>query len=114
MVLQRSVFAILLAVSTVMFLTPRDEVPPGGPDDKVVHALIFVLLAVAGRWAALPWVALGVGLASYAAVTELLQAVLPIEREGDVRDLAADLCGLAVGLLLSWCAVRLSRTRGSA
>ncbi len=110
----RTVFAVLLAVSTVMFLTPRDDVPSGGPDDKVVHAVIFVVLAVAGRWAALPWVALGVGLAAYAAVTEILQAVLPIDRQGDVRDLAADVIGVAVGLLLSWVAVRFFRPRGSA
>ena len=110
----RTVFAVLLAVSTVMFLTPRDDVPSGGPDDKVVHALIFVVLTVAGRWAALPWVALGVGLAAYAAVTEILQAVLPIDRQGDVRDLAADVIGVAVGLLLSWVAVRFFRPRGSA
>ena len=108
----RTVFAILLAVSLVMFLTPRDDVPQGGPDDKVVHALIFVVLAVAGRWAAVPWVSLGIGLAAYAASTEILQAVLPIQREGDVRDLVADLAGVAVGLLLSWVAVLLSRRRG--
>ena len=81
-----------------MFLTPRDDVPPGGPDDKVVHALIFLVLTLAGRWAAVPWVALGIGLTAYAAVTEILQAVLPIERQGDVRDLVADAIGVAVGL----------------
>ena len=113
MVLQRSVFWILLAVSTVMLLTPRDDVPQGGPDDKVVHALIFMGLTLAGRWAAVPWVALAVGLSAYAAVTEIQQALLPIDREGDVLDLMADLCGVAVGLLLSRVA-RFSRPRGSA
>ena len=78
-----------------------------------MHALIFVVLTVAGRWAAVPWVALGVGLAAYAAVTEILQAVLPIERQGDVRDLVADLIGVAVGLLLSWVVTRF-RPGGSA
>ena len=110
----RTVFWVLLAISAVMLLSPRDDVPAGGPDDKVVHALIFLVLTLAGRWAAVPWVALGIGLAAYAAVTEILQAVLPIERQGDVRDLAADVIGVGVGLLLSWVAVRFLRPRVSA
>jgi VanZ family protein len=106
--LARTVFALLLGVSLVMFLTPGDEVPEHGPNDKVVHALVFVALAVAGRWAQLPWRVLGLGLAAYAAVTEVLQATLPIGRDGDVRDWVADVTGIAVGLLLSWLVVRLA------
>jgi hypothetical protein len=106
--LARAVFAVLLGISLAMFLTPGEEVPERGPDDKVVHALIFVTLAVAGRWAQVPWRALGLGLAAYAAVTEVLQATLPINRDGDVRDWLADVTGIAVGLLLSWIVVRLA------
>ena len=40
------------------------------------------------------------GLAAYAAVTEILQAVLPIDRHGDLRDLVADVTGVLVGLAL--------------
>ena len=105
--LARTVFALLLGISLAMFLTPGDDVPQGGPDDKVVHALIFVVLAVAGRWAQAPWVALGIGLAAYAAVTEILQATLPINRDGNVPDFLADLVGIGVGLLLSLIAMRL-------
>jgi hypothetical protein len=105
--LARSVFALLLGISLAMFLTPGDDVPQGGPDDKVVHALIFVVLAVAGRWAQFPWLALGIGLAAYAAVTEVLQATLPINRDGNVPDFLADSVGLVVGLLLSLVALRL-------
>jgi VanZ family protein len=94
-----------------MFLTPGEDVPQS-PDDKLVHLLTFVALAVAGRWAGVPWVALGVGLAVYAGVTEILQAVLPIHRNGDVRDLLADVTGVALGLFLSWIAVRVGRARG--
>lgn len=97
-----------------MLLTPGDDVPEGGPNDKFVHALIFVLLTIAGRWAAVLWLPLGAGLAAYAAVTEILQAVLPIDRHGDVRDLVADVTGVAVGLLLSWVVARSPRPRGSA
>jgi hypothetical protein len=105
--LARTVFALLLGISLAMFLTQGDDVPRGGPDDKVVHALIFVALAVAGRWAQVPWLALGIGLAAYAAVTEILQATLPIKRDGNVPDFLADTVGIGVGLLLALIAMRL-------
>ena len=105
--LARTVFALLLGISLAMFLTPGDDVPQGGPDDKVVHALIFVALAVAGRWAQVPWRTLGLGLAAYAAVTEILQATLPINRDGNLPDSLADAVGIGIGLLLSLTATRL-------
>jgi len=105
--LARTVFALLLGISLAMFLTPGDDVPQGGPNDKVVHALIFGTLAVAGRWAQVPWVRLGVGLAAYAAVTEVLQATLPINRDGNLPDFLADTVGIVVGLLLGLIATRL-------
>jgi hypothetical protein len=106
--LARTVFALLLGISLAMFLTPGDDVPQGGPNDKLVHGLIFVALAVAGRWAGAPWLGLGIGLAAYAGVTEILQAVLPINRDGNVPDFLADVVGIGVGLLLSFSAVRLA------
>ena len=105
--LPRTVFALLLGTSLAMFLTPGDDVPQGGPNDKVVHGLIFMTLAVAGRWAQVPWVRLGVGLAAYAAVTEVLQATLPINRDGNLPDFLADTVGIVVGLLLGFIAMRL-------
>ena len=105
--LARTVFALLLGISLAMFLTPGDDVPQGGPDDKVVHALIFVTLAVAGRWAQVPWVALGLGLAAYAAVTEVLQTTLPIDRDGNLPDFVADAIGIGIGLSLGFIAMRL-------
>ena len=106
-----TVFALLLGVSLVVFLTPGDDVPESGPNDKVTHMVIFVVLAAAGRWAGVAPLALGLGLAAYAGVTEVLQAVLPIDRHGDVRDLFADLTGVLIGLLLSRAAVRVGRVR---
>jgi hypothetical protein len=105
--LARAVFAVLLGVSLAMFLTPGEDVPEGGPNDKVTHALIFVALAVAGRWARVPWPTLGIGLAAYAALTEVLQATLPIHRDGSVLDFVADAVGIAVGLFLALSASRL-------
>lgn len=110
--LARTVFALLLGISLAMFLTPGEDVPQTGPNDKVVHALIFVALAVAGRWAQVPWPALGIGLASYAALTEVLQATLPIHRDGNVPDFLADAIGICVGLLLAFSATRLVARAG--
>ncbi len=112
--LPRTVFALLLGLSLAMFLTPGDGVPQGGPNDKVTHMVIFVALAVAGRWAGIAPVTLGIGLAAYAGVTEALQSILPIDRHADVRDLVADLTGVLLGLFLSEVGVRVGRARGSA
>ena len=104
--LARSVFAGLLLVSLVMFLLPADDLSPNAPNDKVTHLLTFAALALSGRWAGLSPLSLLVGLTAYAATTEVLQAVLPINRHGDLRDLVADVGGVLVGLALSWAVVR--------
>jgi VanZ family protein len=52
-------------------------------------------------------VPLGLGLAAYGAVVEVLQATLPINRDGDVRDWVADAIGIGIGLSLSLIALRL-------
>ncbi len=98
--LARALFLALLGLSLVAFLTPG-EATPQGPDDKVMHLLTFAVLAGSGRWARVAPVRLGAGLAAYAALTEVLQAVLPIGRRGDLRDLVADLLGIGLGLLAS-------------
>ena len=40
--------------------------------------------------------------------------MLPIDRNGDPRDLLADATGILLGLFLSWVAVRVGQARGSA
>ena len=97
----------LLGLSLAIFLTPGRDVPTGGPNDKLVHLLIFVSLAVAGRWAQLRWLPLAIGLSAYAVLSEVLQAVLPIQRDGDLLDLLADVSGVVLGLGLARFAVRL-------
>jgi VanZ family protein len=69
--------------------------------DKVVHAGLFALLAATtllrfGRHRGLL-----VALAAYAAVSEVVQAVLLPTRSGDVLDLCADLVGVAAGWWLA-------------
>jgi VanZ family protein len=104
--LARSAFAGLLLVSLVMFLLPADNLSPNAPNDKVTHLLTFAALAISGRWAGVPVVALLIGLTAYAAASEVLQSVLPINRRGDVRDFVADVGGVLVGLAVSWAVIR--------
>lgn len=104
-------FYLVLAVSLVMLFSPGSTVPAGPPySDKVTHLLIFLVLALAARYAQwrAGWILLGGVL--YAAVTEVLQFVLPIQRSGTVGDWLADVVGVAIGLGVVW----LWRTRQSA
>lgn len=96
--LSRLAFGAALAVATVMLLLPAEVVAGASTQDKAGHLLTFALLAVLGRLATDRVLVLGVGLIGYGAVTELLQAVLPIGRFGDPRDLAADIAGVLIGL----------------
>ena len=67
--------------------------------DKVVHLLLFALLAASARWrfgGGLPVLAL---VAVYAVVSEVVQAVALAERSGDPVDVVADLLGAGLGWL---------------
>ena len=96
-------FLVVLVLSLVVFFSPGGAVPSGPPfSDKVVHVLIFLALGWAALYAGFRagWILLGGVL--YAAVSELLQAVLPIHRTGSVGDWLADVAGVLVGLVLVW------------
>ncbi len=94
-------FGGVLLLSLLAFFTPGPDLP-AGPDisDKAEHAAIFVVLALTGRLAGLGAGRLGAGLVGYAVVSEVLQAVLPIHRDGDWHDVVADVVGVGVGLAL--------------
>ena len=96
--LARAVFAALLVASLVSFLTPADDLADPGVDDKVMHALTFLVLTLSGALAGVRWRTLAAGLAAYAVGTEVLQHVLPIGRHGDPFDALADLVGTVLGL----------------
>lgn len=77
----------------------------GGPGftgaDKAVHLALFALLALTaarrlgarrGVWATV---------ASYAVVSELVQAIALPRRSGDLLDVVADLLGVALGWLVA-------------
>lgn len=78
----------------------------GGPvlfagSDKVVHVLLFALLAGTTRWRFGPAVAGLAAGAAYAVGSEIVQAMLLSTRSGDPYDVVADLLGLAAGWLIA-------------
>ena len=92
-------FAGACALSLVVLFAPGSDVPSALPiSDKVIHFLLFALLAATGRMAGLPARGLLVGLVAYAGASEVLQTTLPIHRDGDVRDALADALGVVAGL----------------
>ncbi|MGI9157378.1 MAG: VanZ family protein [Marmoricola sp.] len=94
-------FGVVFLVSLVMLFSPGSDVPSGFPgSDKIVHFLLFLAFAVTGARAVSRTLSLAVGLACYAAASEILQTVLPINRDGDVQDAAGDVSGVVIGLVL--------------
>lgn len=92
-------FGALLVLSLFAFFLPGSSLPEGPPvSDKLEHAAIFFALAVSGRFAGFRTKPLLLGLLGYAVASELLQALLPIRRHGDVRDVLADAVGVLAGL----------------
>ncbi|QTR06354.1 VanZ family protein, partial [Saccharothrix algeriensis] len=89
-------------LSVIILFTPQSGVPDSPPGtDKVVHVLLFALLAATGLYARLPRAALLAGLVGYAAVSEVLQwLIVPLGRGGDVVDGLVDVLGVALGWLV--------------
>jgi VanZ family protein len=75
-----------------------------------VHLSLFAALALAGRWAGVRPRPLGALLAGYALLSELVQALTPLQRSGSVADWLADVLGVALAFL-AWEGV--SRARSS-
>jgi VanZ family protein len=76
-------------------------VPPAPPGvDKIVHVLLFAALALSGRWAGIGRGVLAGLLVVYAAVSEVLQGLTPLNRSASVTDWLADVVGLLLGLAL--------------
>ena len=93
-------FTGMSVLSLVVLFTPASGVPGGFEvNDKVVHFVLFAALAVTGRMAAIAPLPLLLGLLGYAGVSEVLQSVLPLNRDGDLLDVLADGLGVLTGLL---------------
>ncbi|RFU18797.1 VanZ family protein [Geodermatophilus marinus] len=107
--LSRGVFAVAVLVSLAVLFAPGSDVPAAPPyTDTLVHVLLFAALAVTGRWAGVRATPLLAGLVLYAAGSEVVQALAPLDRSGSVADWLADVVGALGGWLL-W--ERLERRR---
>jgi VanZ family protein len=90
-------FAAALAFSAYSFFTPGPDLPPTlGIWDKLGHALTFGVLALTGAYAGIWLRRLLPLLFGYAVLSEILQALLPIQRDGDWHDVLSDCIGLVV------------------
>jgi membrane associated rhomboid family serine protease len=99
--LSRGAFAVAVLVSLAVLFAPADDVPLAPPGvDKLIHGLLFAVLAVTGRWAGIGRPVLGVLLVAYGAVSEVLQGLTPLDRTASVADWVADVAGLVLGLVL--------------
>jgi hypothetical protein len=65
--------------------------------DKVVHLVLFALLAATARWCLGGTRTVLLLVVAYAAGSEVVQGVLLEARSGDARDVVADLVGVALG-----------------
>jgi VanZ family protein len=110
--LSRGAFAVVVLVSLAVLFVPGDGVPDAPPGvDKLVHVLLFLVLAVSGRWAGIRAGPLGAVLAGYGAASEVVQWLTPLERSGSVADWLADAVGVALGLLAWAAGARAAGTR---
>jgi hypothetical protein len=115
----RAALVAAVAVNLVVLYWPRAVSDGGIPfADKIVHVGIFAAVAVAGLRARVPLAWLVGLLAVHAVSSELVQHWLLANRTGDPADVAADLVGVAVGVVVAWklaarTAVAATRSGGS-
>jgi VanZ like family len=99
--LSRGAFAVVVLVSLAVLFAPGDDVPLAPPGvDKIVHAALFTALAVTGRWAGVGRSVLATLLVLYAAGSEVIQGLTPLDRSASVADWIADVIGVLLGLVV--------------
>jgi VanZ family protein len=99
-------YAAAVAVLLYLCLAPATELPKQPMWDKGEHSISWFVLAALGLafWPERPGRITAFALA-FGALIEVLQALMPLGRDGDWRDWVADSVGVLVALLV-WAAVR--------
>lgn len=95
--------ALLVASVVVASLMPLGKLPgPGGGVDKVEHFVAYTVLAAwfAGLYERARYPRIALGLALLGVAIEVLQQLMGLGREGDPRDVMANVAGIATGLWL--------------
>lgn len=112
--LWRVLLGLLFVAITWLALVPD---PPQGIStgwDKSNHLLAFASLAFTGVWACWPqprqWWLLVLALLAYGIGIEIAQGFLP-PRSADAADVLADGMGIALGLLVAWPFIVVTRRR---
>lgn len=110
--LRFTAYGVAVAILLYLCLAPEYDLPKVTLWDKAEHASAWFVLAATGlalwperpRPIALFAIALG-------GVVEVLQAALPLGRDGDWRDWVADILGVATAIALGLLLVRLAGRR---
>ena len=100
---------VLLSLYVLFWPSPAGSgvTVPGA--DKLVHAGLFLLLAVTARLRFGAGALVLAAVLAYAALSELAQALFLVRRSGDLLDLVADTAGAVAGWVLM---ARVTRGRG--
>jgi hypothetical protein len=94
-------FGAAVLINLIVVYWPSTPGTAGVPHvDKVVHLVVFALVAWTGRRAGVPWRLLAVALVVHAVTSEIVQGALLSGRSGDPWDVLADVIGVAAGLAL--------------
>ena len=92
--------AVTFVVALIVLFTPASGVPSGFQhSDKIIHFVLFAALAYTSRMAGIDWIRTALWVLAFAAISEVLQAILPLGRSGSLADALADAAGVAVGLV---------------
>lgn len=101
---------LFTAAVAYLSLTESAQAPSVALSDKVIHACIYLVLAIAWFLPIVkhspfalrlsPYVVLGV--TAYGAFLELLQHFCTLTRSGEWLDLLADFVGALIGVVLVW------------
>jgi VanZ family protein len=102
----RLLFGLCALAVLVLSLTPPSVPTPSTGWDKANHLLAFSVLAALGlrAWPGTVW-RVAIGLIGYGALIEVLQYFSGY-REASWLDLFADTAGIALGVILSYRAIR--------
>ena len=92
-----------LTFAFVMALLPKPPQVPGNPSDKTQHMIAFAVLAslASHAYVRVPLWKVGVGLAAFGALIELLQSIPALHRDASLWDLFADCAAVFVVLLVT-------------
>jgi len=94
----------MILVVVALSLMPGQKLPVTGVSDKFQHGAAYAVLALwfAGIYPRSSYWLIAIGLLLLGMGVEFAQGAMSLGREADLRDVAANGSGIAVGLGLAW------------